>query len=267
MNRARSLSSLGIAADPLSSPLTYPGLIPTESGLMIDDLYLTLTPERAAPLREWPVGLDGGSRQLDSVLGDLGEPLVGARTAVVCIGSNAAPAQMYVKLTRQNIRPVIPMVRAQVRGIRPGVSAYVSRPGYIPATPVADPHVVSTLVVVWLDEAQLAAVDRTEPNYRRVILPPEVFPVTLPSGLRLPDPWCYLSRHGCLTAGAGAPRVLQHQETLINELLTEVPGLRKLCGATPLEWLARTADHNVREAVRVMLRAGGFVLHQEGLTG
>lgn len=267
MNRARSLRSLGIDADPLSSPLTYPGLIPAESGLMIDDLYLKLTPERAAPLREWPVGFEGGPQRLDSVLGDLGEPLVAARRPVVCIGSNAAPAQMHVKLTRRSIRPVIPMVRATVHGIRPGVSAYVSRPGYLPATPVADLHVVSTLVVVWLDEAQLAAVDLTEPNYRRVVLPPEVFPVTLPSGLRLPDPSCYVGRHGCVTAKAGTPRALQRQETLIGELLGEVPGLRRLCGATPQEWLARTADQAVREAVRVMLRAGGFVLDQEGLLG
>jgi len=262
MNRARSLRSLGIDADPLSSPLTYPGLIPTESGLMIDDLYLKLTPERATPFQEWPVGVDGGPRRLDSVLGDLGVPLVAERRPVVCIGSNAAPAQMYVKLTRRSIRPVIPMVRAEVHGIRPGVSAYVSRPGYIPATPVADPGVVSTLVVVWLDEAQLAAVDLTEPNYRRVILPSEDFPAILPSGLPLPDPSCYVSRHGCVTKRAGVPRALQHQETLIKELLAEVPGLRRICGANPQEWLARTAHQDVREAVRLMLRAGGFVLDQ-----
>ncbi|MEO5877994.1 MAG: hypothetical protein ABIS86_11820 [Streptosporangiaceae bacterium] len=264
MDRTRSLLDLGIDTAPSSSPLSYPGLVPAESGLLVDDLYLRLIPGRSVPLGRWEV-MDADFLPLDTVLAGLGRPPISERRPVVCVGSNAAPAQMYAKLTRRSIRPVLPMVRAEVQGIRPGVSAHVSRPGYLPATPVADPDVTSALVVVWLDEAQLAAVEETEPNYRRLVLPAEAFPVRLPSGLPLTDPGCYASRHGCLVAATGVPRALKDQEALIEELLADVPGLRRLCGITPQEWLARTAAENVREAVRVRFRDAGVVLDQGGL--
>jgi hypothetical protein len=70
----------------------------------------------------------------------------------------------------------------------------VNRPGYLSATPVADPDAVSSLVVVWLDDDQLAAPDETEPDYHRVGLPPDSYVVALPFGrarvrpVLLPEP-------------------------------------------------------------------------------
>ncbi|WP_143831790.1 hypothetical protein [Nocardiopsis sp. CNR-923] len=58
------------------------------------------------------------------------------------------------------------MTLADVDGIAPGVSAHVNRCGYLPAAPVAAPGRTHRLFVLWLDDAELDALDATEPNYR-----------------------------------------------------------------------------------------------------
>ncbi|MGI8328325.1 hypothetical protein ACRYCC_00060 [Actinomadura scrupuli] len=259
-----SLESLGIATGPLADPLTYPGRMAGWSGLLVDDLYLRVSPRARTPLGGWAVpGSSGpGAQGIDDVLRELGRPAVSERHVVVSIGSNAAPAQIHAKFTTRDVRVALPMIRAEASGIRAGVSAHVSRPGYLPATPVADPAAVSTLVVLWLDDDQLAALDDTEPNYHRVRLPTDPFTLSLPSGGRLSDPYCYVSRHGCLTDGLGSPRPLRSQHELISDLLAGSPALRRLCGATPLEWLRRTADLGVRHKVRDLLRRERLVAHQ-----
>jgi hypothetical protein len=264
-----SLESLGIAMGPLADPLTYPGRMAGWSGLLVDDLYLRVGPLAGAPLGRWPVpgGSGPGTRPIDDVLRELGRPAVSERHVVVSIGSNAAPAQIHAKFTARDVQVAVPMIRAEARGIRAGVSAHVSRPGYLPATPVADPAAVSTLVVLWLDDDQLAALDDTEPNYHRVRLPTDPFTLSLPSGERLYDPYCYLSRHGCLADGQGVPRPLRSQHELISELLSGSPALRRLCGGTPLEWLRRTADLGVRHRVRDLLRRERLVVHQAEFAG
>jgi hypothetical protein len=241
-------------------------------GLLVDDLYLRIAPIAQTPLGDWLVRSEDGCagpevQPLDRVLHELGQPVVSERHAVVCIGSNAAPAQLYAKFTQKNVRVVLPMVRAEVDGIRAGLSAHVSRPGYLPATPVADPDYVSRLVVLWLDDDQLAALDETEPNYHRITLSADSFTVTLPSGNLLSDPHCYVSRHGCIADERGIPRPLRSQEDLISHLLAEVPALRELCGTSPQEWLTHTAVPAVRERVRALLRVEGLVLEQREFSG
>jgi hypothetical protein len=92
---------------------------------------------------------------------------------VIAVGSNGSPAQLHRKLAGRT-GVLVPMTYVAVGGLVPGVSAHVSRPGYVPATPVLLPGATGRLVLLWLDDAQLAAVDATEPNYHRTALPAEV---------------------------------------------------------------------------------------------
>ncbi|MFI6500068.1 hypothetical protein [Nonomuraea typhae] len=181
--------------------------------------------------------------ELDTLLVRLGRSPMPERHPVVAVGSNASPGQLLRKFGG---RAVIPMTLAVVDGLVPGVAAYVSRWGYVPATPVEAPGESSRLFVLWLDDRELAALDATEPNYRRRRLP---YAVTLESGVRLPPCFFYVVKHGCLVDGTGAARRLTNQRALIQALLDESPGLRRLCGRTPEEFVAVVQDESVREAI------------------
>jgi hypothetical protein len=197
-------------------------------------------------------------RSLDSLLQAKNGPPVGARTPVLAVGSNASPAQVRRKLANAGLATQVPITAVTVRGLTVGVSAHVSRPGYLPATPVPDPTGESDLWVLWLDAATLDAVDATEPNYHRVRLPARC-PVHLTSGQAVTDVWVYVSRHGHLLNAAGQPRRLTDQATLITALVAELPALRELAGTDPEQWIERTRDPAVRAAVRELFRSAGRV--------
>ncbi len=198
--------------DPLTAPLTYPGLPPRRAAVLVTSTaVLDVLPLRAAPPGEWPVrragrtrwaGLAGPDTPLDCFLRDAGAPPLSQRTPVLSVGSNASPAQVRRKMTYAGLPTVLPMAAVHVHGLAVGVSAHVSRPGYVPATPVADPAAVSQLWVVWLGPEALIAMDATEPNYRRVRLPSR-YPAYLTSGAFVPDCNVYLSRHGHLINSRG----------------------------------------------------------------
>jgi hypothetical protein len=254
--------------DPLTAPLTYPGLPPRRAAVLVTGTaVLDVLPLRAVPPGEWPVRRAGRTRRaelagpdipLDRFLRDAGAPPLSQRTPVLSVGSNASPAQVRRKMSNAGLPTVLPMAAVQVHGLAVGVSAHVSRAGYVPATPVADPAAVSQLWVVWLGPEALIAMDATEPNYRRVRLPSR-YPVCLTSGAIVPDCSVYLSRHGHLINSEGEPRRLTDQATLISGLLAEVPGLMTRVGATPREWLRRVQDEQVREDIRGLFRAAGIV--------
>ena len=106
-------------------------------------------------------------------------------------------------MTNAGLRPVVPITRVRVHGLAVGVSAHVSRPGYVPATAVADPAAVSDMWVLWLDPEALSALDDTEPNYRRIRLSSR-YPVhLLPPGGSYADAAFTSSRHGHLVNRAG----------------------------------------------------------------
>ena len=235
------LNAVGV--DPVTAPLTYPGLPPWRPAVLVTDReVLTLQPERERPLGRWIVGAEpqaapdfsgpgpnsgpdgfvesdpkAGSRpaaapanrptaqnrSLDSLLQALDDPPIAVRTPVLAVGSNASPAQLRRKMGHADLSTQVPITAVTVRGLTVGVSAHVSRPGYLPATPVPDPAAESDLWVLWLDAAALDAVDATEPNYRRVRLPARC-PVELISGQAVTDGWVYVSRHGHLLNAAGS---------------------------------------------------------------
>jgi hypothetical protein len=242
---------LAAVADPIAAPLTYPGEPPAAAAaLMTPSSLLDLTPGPQPPGR-WPTA-EGGS--LDDTLAALGAEPVSHRHPVLAVGSNASTAQLRRKFATMS--QVVPITRAAVAGIRVGVSAHVSKPGYVPATPV--PGGGGELFVTWLDDAELRAMDATEPNYHRVRLPHSCT-VRLAGGAELPGCWIYVSRHGYLVGRDGQPRELLAQEALITSLIAEVPGLAEITGATVPEWLENTRDRDVRERARELLRAAGIV--------
>lgn len=247
--------------DPMARPLTYPGRIPATSGVLVDDHYLPLLPIDGTPAEEW----QAGDETLDKLLARLGCSPMSERCPVVAVGSNASPSQMRRKFVSHAIRPVIPMTLADVEGIVPGVSAHVNRWGYVPAAPVEAPGETSRLFVLWLDDRELATLDVAEPNYWRRLLPADRHSVTLESGVRLPPCFAYVGRHGCLTDGDGQARRLVDQPTLIQSLLDDSAELRRLCGGTPEEFIARVRDEVIREAVHQLFPAEGRVLSQPEL--
>jgi len=200
-------------------------------------------------------------KPLDRFLHEQGAPPLARRTPVLSVGSNASPAQIRRKMANAGLRAVVPITRVQVHGLVVGVSAHVSKPGYVPATPVADPAAVSDMWVLWLDPAALRAMDGTEPNYERIRLSSR-YPVRLrpaPLGLAVRGCSVYVSRHGHLIDQAGKARTLTDQATLIAGLLADMPALMALAGTTPGEWIRQTRDERVRDGIRAHFLAAGIV--------
>ncbi|MGW2525316.1 hypothetical protein ACWC09_52030 [Streptomyces sp. NPDC001617] len=212
----RTLEALGLAEAPRDRPLLYPGVWPAESGL-----------------------LDGDRLQpLDRLVHE-------DRTPVLAVGSNACPGQLRHKMTESGITSPIPMVRTRVTGIDVGVSAHVSRLGYVSASPFEAPEAVRELFLTWLDAEQLAVIDASEGvplpygNYRRAWLPAPEVRFELEDGTRLPGAYVYVNRRGVLHNGTEAPRGHPGQRELITELLVGSARLRELFGVTPEEFCAR----------------------------
>jgi hypothetical protein len=271
--------------DPLAAPLTYPGTPPWRPAVMVtDNAVLALEPQSNGPIGEWlvqtdvpvderasgetqTVGRTASSRRgmpLDDYLGDAGGLVTAALTPVLAVGSNASPAQLRRKLANAGPPTLVPVTAVSVRGLAVGVSAHVSRPGYLPATPVPDADAESDLWVVWLDDTALTCIDATEPNYQRVRLTAR-YPVRLTTGQTVPECWVYVSRHGYLVNQAAEPRRLTDQPTLISALLAELPALPLLAGTSPQEWIERTRDAAVRDAIREVFRSASLVRRVDGL--
>jgi hypothetical protein len=247
--------------DPITEPLTYPGRIPATSGVLIDTEFHSLWAAAAAEPARWRMS----STPLSEVMQEQGGSPMSARVPVVAVGSNAAPSQLFRKFGARSASPLIPVTLSDVSNLVPGVSAHVSKPGYIPAAPVKVPGAVSRLFVLWLDNAQLGILDDTEPNYWRRRLPTESCTVRLESGVTLPECFVYVGKHGCLLGTQGQPRQLTDQRTLIQELLDESPLLRTLCGESPEEFVLRVQDAETREAARRAFVTEGKVSAQPDL--
>lgn len=260
----RSLEALGLADVPARQPLTYPGRPAPGPGLLTGGALLPL---RVRPRRLGAWHVEGRSA-LDEVLAGLGQVATGRRHPVMAAGSNASPGQVRYKLTRLGLPVAVPMVPVRVRGIGIGCSAHISRPGFVAATPYAAPEAELTLVVSWLDPAQLAALDSTEIlNYRRALLPGDRFPMTMPSGERLGGAYLYVSERGLLAGPDGSPRPGGgDQHDLLSALLAASPRLRDVLGPGPESWVARAgSDAGVRRLGARIFAEEGWVLPPTGL--
>jgi hypothetical protein len=250
----------------MAAPLSYPGVLPGEDGVLVDDYYLPLRHAPARQVGNWLVEIDGTPVELDVLLDKQGRPITGERFPVVSVGSNAAPAQLHGKFVRKGIRPLVPLVNAKVYGMAAGVSAHVSRAGYIPGTGVLFPGKAVSLFVAWLDADELRVIDASEPNYYRVLLDGSICPVVLPSGERLGACSLYVSKWGCLVGQDGNPRPLATQIELLETLLAESRALRQVFGGTPESFVERAAvDASKREEAQHIFRREGWVRPQPEL--
>ena len=242
---------------PLRHPLAYPGAAPARSGVLVDDRY---------------VDVPGGVAALDGVLARHDAAPLADRSPVVAIGSNASPAQLRAKLAEpaeRSTRPgpvVVPMVKATVRGIARGHSAHVSRPGYVAATPVVVPEGIASVFVIFLDAGQLAVVDATEPNYRRVAV--DGGAVVADSGERVDGCTLYTSLRGALAGIDGGPQPGTSQRELLASLLARSAPLRDLAGPTPESFVERLGSPDPgdleraerRDRARRIFEEAGWVL-------
>ncbi|WP_328883411.1 hypothetical protein [Streptomyces sp. NBC_00299] len=212
----RTLEALGLAEAPRDHPLLYPGAWPSDSGLLDGDRLLPL----------------------DHLVYD-------DRVPVLAVGSNACPGQLRRKMAAFGIVTPLPMVKVRVTGVEVGVSAHVSRVGYVSASPFEAPGHVRELFITWLDSEQLAVIDASEGvpkpdgNFGRAWLPAPDVRIETADGSTLPGAYVYVNRHGVLHDGSGAPRTHPGQRPMISELLLGSARLRELFGATPEEFCER----------------------------
>lgn len=228
-----------IRPDSVADPLGYPGRSPAGSGLLVAG--------RFEPVAD--------RQQLADALAAAGVSPMTSRQPVLAVGANGSPERLAAKLGPSAI---VPMTSAIVTDVAVGVSAHVSPGRYVPVAPISAPGEQHRLVMIWLDAAQLAAVDRTEPNYRRV---PLAAPVTVPLVGGTVDCHVYASRWGCLLDD-GEPRRLGDQRRLVSDLLARSAELRALFGRTPEEFVHAAGDPVRRERAREIMVAAGWVRPQ-----
>jgi len=122
----------------------------------------------------------------------------------------------------------------------------------MPTTPYAAPGAVLRVVASWFGPEQLAALDATEPNYRRLRLPADV--LGAPDGAQ-----AYVSRWGVLTPG-GVPLTSRSQPE-VHAVLAVDPVLADLLPcADPEATVAALRDPATAGRVRARFVAAGWVL-------
>jgi hypothetical protein len=194
-----------------ADPLAYPGSPAQHAILLLHDCEHRLDgPVCRGEARTVPCArcADQGDPQglsLNEELHRRGVAEMSGRIPVAAVGSNGSIDVLRAKLAAVNaLGPVVPVVPATVSNLGVGHSAHVSSPGYLAAAPYHSPDSTTTVVVAWLDEAQTARLDATEPNYIRRMLAGSAYPVRLTgSGEELPDVAVYESAHGLLADGDG----------------------------------------------------------------
>lgn len=217
--------------EPPDPPEGYPwSALAAATSVLVDEGTRRLIPAHAggigaARLAAAPVGTEP---TLADLLARLGAVPLAERTLVVAVGSNAAPRVIRRKYAGGGLRGplVTPFARCTVSGLAVGCSAHVSRRGYVPAAPFASPGAVTELVAAWFDPEQLEIVDRTEPNYDRLELTADRFPLALATGERPERFAVYASRWGVLAdPRTGAPRPFEdRQERILAWLDAQVGG-------------------------------------------
>ncbi len=190
-----------------------------------------------------------------------------SRTPVVAVGSNASPHVLIDKLGHllgpgPNEHVILDI--HHIHRLRVGHSAHVSQGGYVAATPFLsdtlseqhssispatdkDLRAPSTYCVGWFTPRHLAALDATEPNYYRALLPGDVAPV---QGAQV-----YVSVHGVVGEGGQALPLLP-QRDLHTWLRARLPCLQAISTDHPRPY----ADAHLRAAVHQELGRFGLVV-------
>ena len=250
-------------------PLDYPGERLRASSLLRHDALAAWTPTGGRPAGSCTVQveLDGRKRHepLDRVLRQDGVAPLGARALVVAVGSNASHRVVHSKLTVAGASTVVPFMTCRVSGMGVAYSAHVSRGGYIPVSPVDDPGGVVDLVAAFLDEQQLLAMDATEGNYDRLLVPGTRYPMLLDGGERPAAYYVYRSHPGVLRVGGELVPPVNQRE--LHRLLFDDDELASLVpGRSPEERLATLKQRGVQARVRELFRRRGWAT-DSGLVG
>ena len=215
-----------------AEPWLYPGTPAPTSGLLHDGRY----------------------SQLDPL------PSLDERYVVVAVGSNASPAVMHRKLAKDGVDGTVPFVLAGVTGLRVGHSAHVSRAGYIPAAPILTPSAQTSVVAVFLDHEQLAALDRTEPNYVRESVGRDECRLTLGAGDGPAAFHLYVSKRGVLAPTGQPPLECTDQDRLYSHLRQRCAPFSRLLADDDRAAMRRFAsDENLRRRAMDAFRRAGWV--------
>ncbi|ORM33401.1 hypothetical protein [Williamsia sp. 1135] len=141
------------------------------------------------------------------------------RTAVLAIGSNACAAVVLRKLASVGVDATVPFLSGSAPGISVGHSAHRSVAGFIPAAPYATVSTRNTFIVNMFNGDQLAAIDVTEPNYRRITVECDL-PGRGSAEL-------YVSRWGVIAPPEGPVLSLMSQTALFRRLSEQCQGFRE----------------------------------------
>ncbi|MFW0787617.1 hypothetical protein AAFP35_24235 [Gordonia sp. CPCC 206044] len=181
---------------------------------------------------------------------DLHPDRLDGRRLVVAVGSNASPAVLRAKLSGDPAA-MPPLMAVAISGLAVGYSAHVSRRGYVPAAPYRAPGARLSTVGAWLNDRETTALDRTEPNYDRMVLSTAHHPV---AAAVAPETFSlYVSRHGVLADPRTAtPVPFGTQQEIIDWLETHLrdPGLSGTATAVCARLADRDVGRRVTEAIR-----------------
>lgn len=268
-----SVAGLRLGESPRQDPLSYPGRAMNTNYLWLDSWIYETFPLAGALAGvvpgEWGLRVDGGPlaaatprvERLDDALAAIGAPALAARRPVIAFGSNAAPAQLIDKFSVLAARHrVVPVLRASIRGLSLSHSAHVSPPGYIPYVVVEGSAAdILRADVLWLDQGQLRALNRTEPNYRLAAL--DRYPLAVDSGQVIASFLAYQGIWGALRWAPDctpAPAGSQHE---VFDRLRGMDWFMALVGSgAPFELVSRLrTDAALRDAVRIELAHRGLV--------
>ncbi|MGO2754904.1 hypothetical protein [Brachybacterium alimentarium] len=193
---------------------------------------------------------------IEQALAAEGAAPLAERTLVVAVGSNQTPETIARKYARSgaDVPIATPFVRCTVRGLAVGHCAHTSARGYIPAAPYRADGERMELVATWFDDAQLAVVDETEPNYERVRLDSSRFPLSLATGHEPGQFDVYASSWGVVAHEQPIP--LRHRQQEMFDELVGITGSELLIGDAA-EVCARLAA--APEALNSLVREHGLV--------
>ena len=133
---------------------------------------------------------------------------------MLAYGANRSLAGIARKLGTDAPSPPVVVAAARLDGFDIVYSAHVSPYGAVPATLQRHPGRVVDVHVLFLDDAQVAAIDAYEPNYQRRRL--HGISLRLADGTAVDGAEAYISLHGCLAIdGLACPIAERDQETIL----------------------------------------------------
>ncbi|WP_207835712.1 hypothetical protein [Williamsia soli] len=213
---------VSVTDDNLSArPQEYPGRLVPGPGLLHEGRFSTA------------LGVD----DLTDVLRRHGLADLAGRTAVLAIGSNACAAVVLRKLESVGVDATVPFLSGSAPGVSVGHSGHRSVAGYIPAAPYATVDTRNTFIINMFSGQQLAAIDETEPNYRRITVECDL------AGRGSAE--LYVSRWGVIAPPGGPVLSLMSQTTLCRRLSDQCRGFQEA-----------QADVNTRTVADLLIERG-----------